>query len=220
MVDHNCGHATWPGAHTGVMGSCRGFWWGGPMLCARRQKRSHRMSENATSPLPAGRSPHQVRNAHKLSAEACQRRGVSEYGRWWSDQGQATDEPESRNAGLGSPARRHTNEGGKMAEHERCVCGCQAYVSLDGTGIGCEKCLWRAPDWDQWDRMMGAARGETDRAARINRAYRRECAKAAMQGIVSNGLLDTDSTFSKIAISAWKQADAMLAAEGKEEKGA
>jgi hypothetical protein len=62
---------------------------------------------------------------------------------------------------------------------------------------------------------MRAARleKEPDPAATIDREFRRQCAVAAMQGLLSNGLLDVDATLSKIAISAWKQADAMLAAE-------
>ena len=43
-------------------------------------------------------------------------------------------------------------------QHERCECGWPAYHDGDDTGIYCEKCLWRAPSWEQWDQVMRAER--------------------------------------------------------------
>jgi hypothetical protein len=43
-----------------------------------------------------------------------------------------------------------------MPDHERCVCGWPGFET--SVGIACEKCLWRAPSWAEWDRVMGAAR--------------------------------------------------------------
>ena len=42
-------------------------------------------------------------------------------------------------------------------QHERCVCGWPAYKDAD-SGVVCEKCLMRAPNWAAWDRVMRAAR--------------------------------------------------------------
>jgi hypothetical protein len=52
-----------------------------------------------------------------------------------------------------------------MPDHERCAgCGEETVRCKDlyhGSGletVRCSGCLWRAPNWEQWDRVMRAAR--------------------------------------------------------------
>jgi len=60
-----------------------------------------------------------------------------------------------------------------MSDHEPCAgCGCRAEETRYGIASGdlrieCEHCWWRAPNWEQWDRVMRAAREAEELRARV-----------------------------------------------------
>jgi hypothetical protein len=74
-----------------------------------------------------------------------------------------------------------------MPDHERCAgCGGEGH-HRDGPMllVYCKRCWWRAPNWEQWDRVMRAARERDELLDKILRGLRSEDDSVQLRAIIA-----------------------------------